>query len=274
MVHVVSAAGSVVGADWIIQYGKMFIGCHYLWGAAGATPDGQDGSWYRPGSVNMDRPSSTNPGAPSIFAATCDVEDHFVCAGNFKRTRDGDYAHSSDKELTDYLSSLAAQPSESFWCPYKSRLTPRVVKGKNVDPDKGRAVWGEDCRYVRHFDCIGFVNFVLSLTTSQRWGFSISQYAAGNVTPAATAIPLDASPADADIVIINPTHIGFLCADGQVLQAQDHAHGVHADETYKGKPDHPGAKLPWTARFRVPPGIINASGVTTWGNGGTDTRRW
>ena len=124
------------------------------------------------------------------------------------------------------------------------------------------------------FDCIGFINFVLSLTTSQRWGFSIPQYAAGNITPAATAIPLDAPPADADVVIsIQPYRLSV--ADGQVLQAPS-AHGVHADETYKGKPDHPGGgdaaldcQVPSVAQKS-----FSASGITTWGNGGTDTRRW
>lgn len=157
-----------MGAEWIIQYGRQFIGSHYLWGAAGATPTEQDGAFYRAGSVNLDTDAKSND-QPSVFAATCDVDDHFVCAGNFTQFTTetaGGYTYSSDATLTNYLDELRKLPSKLHWYPYKSRFTPRVVKGKNIGADDKRLVWGEDCRYVRHFDCIGFVNFVLSLTTS------------------------------------------------------------------------------------------------------------
>jgi cell wall-associated NlpC family hydrolase len=258
-----------MGADWIIQYGKRFIGSHYLWGSAGATPNAHDGAWYRTGSVGMERPLSFDPAHPSIFAATCDVDDHFVCAGAYKKMFGGGYGYATDKELTDYLDKISKLPSGD-WPPYAGGLTPRVVQGKNVDPDKNRIVWGEDCRNVRHFDCIGFVNFVLSLTTKERWSFSIPQYAAGNITPA-TAVAITDPPADGDIIVINPSHIGFLCADGKVLQAQDHANGVHADEAYKAQPGVAGT---WNGRLRVPAGMINQTGVTTWGNGGSDPLTW
>ena len=71
-----------MAAEWIIQYGRQFIGSHYLWGAAGATPTEQDGAFYRAGSVNLDTDAKSND-QPSVFAATCDVDGHFVCAGNF-----------------------------------------------------------------------------------------------------------------------------------------------------------------------------------------------
>ena len=126
------------------------------------------------------------------------------------------------------------------------------MKGKNIGADDKRLVWGEDCRYVRHFDCIGFVNFVLSLTTSQKWSFSISQYAAGNIT-GATSVPLDGPLMDGDILVRNTEHIAFLCADGRILQAQDHATSVHANESYLGQKDKDDKmKTSWTGRFRVP----------------------
>jgi hypothetical protein len=267
-----------MAADAIIQFGRRFIGSHYLWGAAGATPNQQDGAYYRTGAVNLDADAKSNE-KPSVFAASCDVDGHYVCAGNFKEFIDqtgGGYTYPSDVNLTKYLDEIRKLPSNSYWYPYKSRFTPRVMKGNNLGADDNRIVWGEDCRYVRHFDCVGFVNFVLSLTTSQKWSFSISQYAAGSIT-GATSVPLDSPIVDGDILVRNTEHIAFLCADGQVLQAQDHATSVHAKETFQAQrnKDNKAQTPPWTGRFRLPADIINAAGVTTWGAGGEDaTKRW
>jgi hypothetical protein len=266
-----------MGAEWIVQFGRRFIGSHYLWGAAGATPNEQDGAHYRPGSVNLDADAKSNE-KPSVFAATCEVDGHYVCSGNFRQfitETGGGYTYPSDTNLTKYLDELRKLPSKSYWYPYKSRFTPRVMKGKNLDTDDNRLVWGEDCRYVRHFDCVGFVNFVLSLTTNQKWAFNISHYAAGNMT-GATSVPLDSPPVDGDILVKNTEHIGFLCADGTVLQARDHASSVHNGEAYSAMQDKNNKiQLAWTGRFRVPAGIINTAAVNTWGAGGEDTKkRW
>jgi hypothetical protein len=257
-----------MGAEWIVQLGRRFIGSHYLWGAAGAAPNKQNGVFYRPGSVNLDTDAKSND-QPSVFAATCDVDGHFVCGGNFAEfTADtgGGYTYPSDANLTNYLAELRKLPSDSHWYPYKSRFTPRVIKGKNIGMDDKRLVWGEDCRDVRHFDCVGFVNFVLSLTTSQKWSFSISQYAGGNIT-SATSVPLDSPPVDGDILVRKTEHIAFLCADGQILQAQDHASGVNAKETFQSQRDKDKSRSPWTGRLRVPANIINSAGVTSAGAG-------
>jgi hypothetical protein len=264
-----------MGADWIVQFGRRFIESHYLWGAAGATPNEQDGAHYRTGAVNLDADANSKE-KPSVFAATCDVDGHYVCSGNFKQfinETGGGYTYPSDANLTKYLEELRKLPSNSYWYPYKGRFTPRVMKGKNLDTDDNRLVWGEDCRYVRHFDCVGFVNFVLSLTTSQKWSFNISQYAAGNMT-GATKVDLDSPAVDGDILVKNTEHIGFLCADGTVLQAQDHATSVHANQAYAAQRDKNNkVQSTWTGRFRVPADIINASGVTARGAGGEDAKK-
>lgn len=260
---------------WITEFGRRFIGSHYLWGSAGAKPTKQDGAFYRRGSVELAADASSNE-EPSVFAATCDVDGHFVCAGNFQQfTKDtgGGYTTATDIELTDYLDMLRKDPDHAHWYPYKGRFTPRVMKGTNFDPktDNNRIVWGEDCRGVRHFDCVGFVNFVLNVTTGQQWTFNISQY--GAAMTSATSVPLDSPPEDGDILVNGTEHIAFLCADGQVLQAQDHATSVHANETYSAKKDKDGKiKSKWSGRFRVPAKMINAPGVSSWGTGGEDIR--
>ncbi len=89
----------------------------------------------------------------------------------------------------------------------------------------------------------------------------------------ATSVPLDSPPEDGDILVNGTEHIAFLCADGQVLQAQDHATSVHANETYSAKKDKDGKiKSKWSGRFRVPAKMINAPGVSSWGTGGEDIR--
>jgi hypothetical protein len=262
-----------MGAEWIVQFGNRFIGSHYLWGAAGARPQENDGAWYRHGSVSLDADAKSNE-QPSVFAATCDVAGHYVCSGNFKHFMNhpdqnngfnGGYAHASDKQLTDYLDTLRKLGSDSFWYPYQSRFTPRVMKGQNLGNDDNKIVWGEDCRYVRHFDCIGFVNFVLSLTTGHKWAYSIQQYQGGMT--GATSVPFDDPPEDGDILVRDGQgegHIAFLRADGQVLQAEDHSSSVHAESTYSAKQDKDGKVPNWTKRLRVPSKLVNSAGVMSW----------
>ena len=59
-------------------------------------------------------------------------------------------------------------------------LTPRVVRGTGV-PAANKIVWGENCTGVRHFDCISFINYVLSETTmipdsKNGWSGDIKQW--------------------------------------------------------------------------------------------------
>ena len=232
-----------MGAMWVNQYARSLIGSHYLWGSAGATPNGHDGAWYRLNSVGLE-PSSLDAAKPTVFAASCDVDGHFVCAGNFNKLPGGRYADPRDWDLKNYLDMLGRLGDESFWYPYYSRFTPRVVKGKNVS-NNNLIVWGEDCRYVRHFDCIGFVNHVLSQTTNPQWHYSIQQYSqgAGGLTP----VPLSDPPADGDILTRGVEHIGFLCADGHVVQAEEHSTGVHGDEIYRA--------ARWDKRLRIPQSV-------------------
>jgi len=60
-------------------------------------------------------------------------------------------------------------------------------------------------------------------------------------------VPLDRHanpPADADILVRGTEHIGLLCADGRVVQAEDHKTGVHANDFYIPEK--------WSGRFRIP----------------------
>jgi cell wall-associated NlpC family hydrolase len=228
----------------IINFARTLIGSHYLWGSGGSTPGNKDGVWYRQDAVTK-APSSTKPDSPSIFTAQCNIDGHYVCAGRFDKIRGGRYAKATDADLKTYLAGLANLPFEEQWCPYFTSFSPRVVRGSNVSND-GRIVWGEDCRNVRHFDCISFVNYVLSRKTVAYWSSDIDHYKeAGSQT---TKVEMTDPVFPGDILLRGSTHIGFLCENGRVIQAEDHATGVHEDELY--------APTKWTDRRRLPASMI------------------
>lgn len=154
----------------IIDYARTFVGSHYLWGAGGATPGAQDGAWYRPGSVPFAR-ASTDPRHPTIFAAQCDAQGHYVCAGRYKKIPGGREA--GREELAKYLAELD-EMHPMLWRPFYKYFSPRMIEGWNVD-EKGKIVWGEDCLGKRHFDCISFINYVLTATTPTQWSANIEQ---------------------------------------------------------------------------------------------------
>ena len=121
-----------MAADAIIQFGRRFIGSHYLWGAAGATPNQQDGAYYRTGAVNLDADAKSNE-KPSVFAASCDVDGHYVCAGNFKEFIDqtgGGYTYPSDVNLTKYLDEISKAAVEFILVPLQIALHPAGHEGE------------------------------------------------------------------------------------------------------------------------------------------------
>lgn len=229
-----------MGSQAIIDFARQLKGSHYLWGSGGDSPLDANGVFYRPRSVTYATPS-TDITAPMVFAAQCDMDGHFVCAGRFKKIPGGRYGYPLDWDLGNYLYNLQSLPSPSMWQPYFGHFSPRVVQGRNVS-NNGRIVWGEDCRGIRHFDCISFVNFVLSATTKPNWGYSIEQYN-NNTSGLTTEVDLTDPATPGDILLRNVEHIALLCENNFVIQAQDHATGVHEDEQFVAGS--------WTARFRV-----------------------
>lgn len=233
--------------NYIVRVARMYLGAHYLWGAAGARPGRTDGAWYRPGSVTFATPSLEIKDC-AVFAAQCTVDGTYVCAGRYMNIKGGRAADDVDWDLHHYLDGMKNLPP-SAWSPYYTYYTPRRVKGSGVTH---KIVWGEDCRGKRHFDCISFINMVLSDATHSPWHNSISQLRARvGASPKESAklggslerIDKAAPNVDGDLLFRGDDHIAFLCADGRVIQAQDHAYGVHEREMY-----HP-AK--WTDRGRL-----------------------
>jgi cell wall-associated NlpC family hydrolase len=221
----------------IADCAKDLTGSHYLWGSGGATPGAANGAAYRPGSVTLHAPQ-TDPKNPKIFAATCNVAGYFVCAGRYDKIPGGRPAHSADQDLVNYLRQLP--DDTSAWQPYCQWFSPRMVEGSNVTR---QIVWGEDCRARRHFDCISFVNYVLTQTTIPNWSASIAQY-----TSQTTEVNRSDRPVPGDILTRGTTHIGILDSDGHVIQAEMSSAGVHADEVYNASR--------WTRRGRLADSVL------------------
>ncbi|HEY3928450.1 MAG TPA: NlpC/P60 family protein [Candidatus Koribacter sp.] len=231
----------------IVNFARTLLNSHYIWGAAGNTPNASDGIGSRTSHVTL-APNSLDPHSPSVFAAQCTtLSTHYVCAGRYRHLQGGRQAGASDWDLNHYLDELRKQPSEAMWCPYANYFTPRLVQGDNTIESRGKIIWGEDCRYVRHFDCVGFTNFVITKTCFD-CQLDISAYRS---KPWLTAIDKAAANVPGDIVFRDNDHIGFLTEKGTVIQAQDAANGVHESETYV-----PNA---WTDRMRIQAGYIRHS---------------
>ncbi len=221
----------------IVNHARRLTGSHYLWGSGGAKPDVSDGAWYRAGSVTL-VPPVLDAMAPSVFAAQCSVDGLHICAGRYKKIPGGRQTQAGIQDVRLYLDGLSQLP-QSMWQPYYGVFTPRTVVGYTVDR---KIVWGEDCRDKRHFDCISFINYVLTNSTQPFWNGSIEQFRTNSAIT--TAINMDDPPVPGDLVFHGNDHIAFLCETGKVIQAQDHANGVHEDETY-----HP---VHWSDRRRIP----------------------
>src|SRR5690348_12107598 len=95
--------------DKTIQVAMSLVGCHYLWGAAGATPGGSEGINRRPGSVALAAPR-TAPTNPAVFAAQCSVDGLHTCGGRWDASHGGieggRTASPSDQDLINYLDGL------------------------------------------------------------------------------------------------------------------------------------------------------------------------
>lgn len=249
-------------------------GSHYLWGSAGATPGSQDGSVYRQGTVSMAR-SPFSPWWPAVKTAWCDGSGEMhSCAGRCEYPGiNGGLLTSEERTSLVRLYAPTISHPEITYSPRfpgfsgsirPKPLTPRMVFGSNSDDNyKGKIVWGEDCTGIRHFDCIGFINYVFNKTSYTRntdpkysyWSGDIEGWyksaSTSEVAKGAPAVPGDILFKWTDEPVKkNPGqtvrkfhHIALLAEDGFVVQAKRSAEGVHDDEVYA-----PGN---WQARRRL-----------------------
>lgn len=236
----------------IITYARHLVGSHYLWGAAGNHPNHSDGVFYSRNAAFLAH-TSLSPSEPCVFTAQCETGGHYVCAGRPDKCPGARPCDPHDHDLIEYLDHLR-DLSPEFWDPFASNFTPRRCISDEGDAWHNQLLWGEDCRFRRHFDCIHFINYVISKTTKLDVRLNIQSWI-GPASGYTDKKPMDAPPLPGDILAKGSHHIGFLDENGYVLQAQDHATGVHNDEKYvpPANPPRPGQ---WTDRVRLKDSVL------------------
>jgi hypothetical protein len=235
-----------------------YQGCHYLWGAAGATPGNQDGARYRAGSVDWVPNQINNPSQAMVWACSCNVDPPTrVCCGRYDEVSGGREARPRDQDLLDYLALLKSTPVQSMWPPFFDRFTPRLANWMEGQSMVSKLVWGEDCRGVRHFDCIGFINFLL-----MDWNVQLLARSQAGISWLRTNLEdvSDQEPWPADIVMVGTDHIGILFNETRVVHAFQSISGVIMEPFTAGNPGNYGpgnsTRVRWDMRGRVPDALL------------------
>ena len=240
---------------------QQFEGDHYLWGSSGEHPGVNDGAGYRDFPVGWEKNELDKPEKAMVRAAVCVVDGKRVCTGRYYTYPGCRTFSAADKDLLDYLKDLRAQRdrgvSPENWPAFFGRYTPRVANWKNdADVMIYEQIWGQDCLGVRHFDCIGFINFVLikqSAAQSKDGQLSIQWYI-DNLEDASRQEPMPG-----DIVVHSAHHIGMLADTRTVVHAFQSTDGVikeaydprltSTDNAANGGTSKSGN---WSKRLRIP----------------------
>lgn len=199
---------------------------HYLWGAEGQTPSSRAPYYFAPVSVSSDPAAfkSTTFGAAWLHDAT---GSPFVCAGRcFAASSPAAavIAHpETDPKLKDFVAKYhKTHPSQYT---YPEPLTPRVIVGSGDGEPMdyttgtprhlaGTLVWGESCNGKLHFDCGGFIRWVVK----QVCGMSIAGISTNPTQqnplgqPMGRVLTKDDTVMKADILVY-PGHIAFATGD-------------------------------------------------------------
>jgi hypothetical protein len=220
-------------------------GAHYINGADG-------------GITGMNTPGEAGGGL-SQKRKILHVEDHSweklavhaamygksVCRGRYEAV--GGYAFVNEVGLTEAQLAkikLDKSPAGKF-----AKLKDEYVKElettpvgmeKDFDdtglyPRRGRGIvgdtiyLGEDCRDKRHFDCISFVNWVLTTVLQRLIWYQEADYFSGKKLGAKSLSATTTSFMNGDIAVRihnGHEHIGFLTADGKMIHARYPEAGV------------------------------------------------
>jgi len=201
-------------------YAEVLAGSHYLNGTDGGHPaeNGAAADGLRQRSISLVQHRDKD----SIAIETAKYSGRF-CQGRYAEC--GGYElNLGKKENLDYYIEQYCPPST-----WSYGMTPRSVNWTQV-------IVGESCKGKRHFDCIFFVNWVLTraLMRPKIFSLSIDQWANPKIDPI-TLLDKDklgvGSLQDGDIFLktSGQQHIGFLTSGGNVIHASSVTRGVGMD---------------------------------------------
>lgn len=243
----------------ILAYAKSLAddGAHYLWGAGGEKPAASGTVQYAPVVLDSAKFEQT-----TFCAATITVAGVvYVCAGRFRHKdlasttprekiplpRVGPPQAGPMKELVTFIDKNSKTPAAQIG--WGTDLTPRQVKGDKIMDYSTKTdvtdlvVWGEGCDDTQHFDCGGFVRYVVKKVC----GVSIDGISAnpdkknvhGEPMGSLVAEGDDMLPAD---ILVYAGHIAFaigspsqkysMVTDYALAQAESAVYGVNYGKTH------------------------------------------
>jgi cell wall-associated NlpC family hydrolase len=231
----------------IVKMARSFVStAHYLWGTAGNEPGSANGN-VGGGKISAAtlRDASLDPKETTrdkVLAACTAAQPLFdgynTCAG-----RSGRYSETPDLETflkvrqEDINKGKTDQTNWEGAGSHK-KLFPRKYYFRGALQKNGVVIWGESCVGVRHFDCVGLVNYCYAKHWYQAvFGMDIAAFR--NSSCGTIQVTNDQDLMDADI-LIKPgnNHIGMLYQVSNnwfVVQAVGTETGVTDTEPFTAK---------------------------------------
>jgi hypothetical protein len=221
---------------------------HFLWGAAGNTPGNSDGAWCFPARIRLHEnlpdlekseapPQSKVSATPFLLAAWSPVQGKWACGGRDRKAagawpvsntrlqskkdlKVGDFSTEDLEELKTHLAD-----AENFRWPRP--LGP--VTSKTV-------VWGESCVGKRHFDCVGLVNWSISVALDKKVWYNIEHYKKFGKTASCSGVSM--ARMQAGDLLTRTYHIGIVTGEGTVVSALSIGEGVVEQRIDTGAWEH------------------------------------
>ena len=231
----------------VIAIARGLVGSHYINGAYGATPGSNDGCPCRSGGIDLiadenhlkPQVNANKTANLAVNAATMSIKTYCVCAGNYAKFPGGRETTATAPDLIAYLDSLKGKPSSS-WQNYAGSFTPRRTfgPGQNGGDGGGRLVWGQSCKGIRHFDCVGFISYCYWKASGAVVQLDISAWRTPGGGKQVFDFTVKDGPRpsalmDGDILIKADHHIGYVSAAGTIIEAQDSHLGVCSAPGFK-----------------------------------------
>jgi hypothetical protein len=228
----------------IVDLARTFVAdAHYLWGTAGNQPGLGDGNH---GGGKQFAAKMRDPGLDAketardkVLAVRIAVQPTFdgynTCAGRNENFTEKPDLNAFLRACQDSIAKGTTDQTKWEGAGAGKNLFPRKYYFRGTLKNPTDVVWGEACDGVRHFDCVGLVNYCYARHWYQpNFGCSIPQFRLEN--QGTTKIDDKKDLADADILIKpGDGHIGMLYDTGagwNVVQANWTTKGLTDTERY------------------------------------------
>ena len=232
----------------IVTLARSFVAtAHYLWGTAGnqpGVPNGNLGGGNKLNAAQMRDPGldprETN--SDKVLAVCIAVQPRFdgynTCAGRSGRSQEtpdlAAFLNACEQEIKKGNTDQKSWPGAGF----QNKLFPRKYYFRGTLQNPQKEVWGESCANIRHFDCVGLVNYCYARHWYQP-GFGLGISAFRQPVQGTQQVSNDNDRMDADILIKpGDGHIGMLYQKGEnwyVVQAVATTTGLTDTEPFSPK---------------------------------------